>query len=102
MNRRKNLVFTLSMPGNNAWDGRWSGAANLYVRVRPVPAQRVDSLSLPQNFGYDFGDGWRATVTVREPTSPSETRKLRKASAGFAGYDWMIDEIINHGRILPL
>jgi len=98
---RRNIVFQLSMPSNNAWDGRWSGAERFYVIVRPVPASRIESLSPPRSFGYDFGDGWRASVAVREAGSRNETRKLRKASDGFCGYDWMIDQIIEHGRILP-
>ncbi len=28
-----NLVFTLTMPNNNSWNGRWSGAGNLYAKV---------------------------------------------------------------------
>jgi len=52
-------------------------------------------------FYYNFGDGWGASVSVREVDS-KEARKLRKESAGFCGYDWMVDEIRYHGRILSL
>ena len=27
------LSFTLSMPGNNSWNGKWSGAGKLYAKV---------------------------------------------------------------------
>jgi hypothetical protein len=30
----------------------------------------------------------------------AEARRLRRASAGFCGYDWMIASIEKHGRIL--
>ena len=52
-------------------------------------------------YSYDFGDGWRAGVTVREITSTA-ARKLRKQSRGFCGYNWMVDEITTHGRIKTL
>ncbi len=31
-----------------------------------------------------------------------EARRVRKESKGFCGYDWMVDEIRQHGRILKL
>lgn len=91
------VLFELSMPGNNAWNGRWSGEGKCYAVVRSFR-------SGAPKFGYydyNFGDGWRAGVTVREITSPA-AKKLRKQSIGFCGYDWMIDDICKHGRILTL
>ena len=87
------ISFELSMPGNNAWNGKWSGEGRCYVIVR--------GLRSPPKLGYysySFGDGWRAAVTVREVSS-SAAAKLRKQSAGFCGYDWMVDSIINEGDI---
>jgi hypothetical protein len=55
----------------------------------------------PGHYSYDFGDGWRASVTVRQ-VDEKNARKLRRQSAGFCGYDWMIREIKEHGRILTL
>src|SRR6266700_1053018 len=81
------VSFELSMPGNSAWNGRWSGDGVCYAQVRSYRK------ALPFKLGYydyDFGDGWRASVTVREITSTAAT-KLRKQSQGFCGYDWMID-----------
>lgn len=100
MARRRNLAFVLTMPNNNAWNGRWTGEDTLHALVRPVPGARIDALGdLPRSFYYDFGDGWGASVKVYDP-GPGETRTLRKRSAGFCGYDWMVDQIIEHGRIL--
>ena len=91
------ISFELSMPGNNAWNGRWSGEGSCYAMVKSF---RKNPPKLGY-YDYNFGDGWRAAVTVREVTA-SAAAKLRKQSKGFAGYDWMVDEIIQHGRILPL
>ena len=99
------LAFTLSMPGNNSWNGRWSGEGNLYVKVIDVGASKKAAEKytpmLGQSFGYSFGDGWYASVAVRQVDS-GEARKLKKASRGFCGYDWMIDEIRYEGRIRTL
>ena len=100
-----NLAFTLSMPNNNAWNGRWSGEENLYVVVKAFgrakkTAERFAPL-IGHAFSYNFGDGWRASVLVRE-VKGHEVIELRKKSKGFCGYDWMIDEILKHGRILTL
>jgi hypothetical protein len=100
-----NLAFTLSMPNNNSWNGKWSGASKLYVIVRGVgTSKRVLEKHRPlvgKAFYYNFGDGWGASVSVREVVG-KEVTALRKRSAGFCGYDWMIDEILLHGRILTL
>ena len=52
-----------------------------------------------QSFYYDFGDGWGARVEVM-PVDSREKRKREKVSAGFYGYDWMIDSILKYGDIL--
>ena len=100
-----NLVFTLSMPNNSSWNGKWSGAGNYYAVVRSTGnAKRTIEKYTPivgKAFYYNFGDGWGASVSVREVDS-KEARELKKKSAGFCGYDWMVDEIRYHGRILTL
>ena len=100
-----NLAFTLTMPNNNAWNGKWTGAGRLYVKVLALgTAKKTRAKFEPiigKAFYYNFGDGWGASVSVREVDS-KEARKLRKESAGFCGYDWMVDEIRYHGRIIPL
>ena len=92
------MAFELSMPGVNSWNGRWSGEAKRHVKVMHVGK---GSLAKPGLYGYDFGDGWRASVTVREVDGQT-ARKLRRESDGFCGYDWMCDEIRFHGRIKTL
>lgn len=99
------LCFSLSMPGNNAWNGKWSGEGRGYFVVRNMGnAQKTRTRFTPiigHSFGYNFGDGWFASVAVEE-VSAKEAAKFRKASSGFCGYNWMIDEIIDLGRIRTL
>lgn len=56
------VAFTLTMPGNNSWNGRWSGDAKVYAVVkafrRPLEAKYLG------DFSYNFSDGWRANVNV--------------------------------------
>lgn len=93
------LAFTLSMPGVGSWNSQWSGFGKCYVIVKSVSPKKADLAG--KYFSYDFGDGWRAGVSVRQ-VDASEARKLRRRSDGFAGYDWMVDEILTHRRILTL
>ena len=96
------IAFELSMPSNNAWNGRWTGAERRYVRVRSFRKQETATKILAKtHHHYDFGDGWCAAVHVRQ-VDVKTARRLRKASEGFCGYDWMIDQIVEHGRILTL
>lgn len=90
------MAFTLSMPSPPTWDGHWSGEGKLHVRVRTLRTPVEPGL-----YDYNFGDGWRASIRVR-PVDAKEARRLRRKSAGFCSYDWMIDEICTHGRILTL
>ena len=96
------LSFTLSMPSNNSWDGKWSGDKDLFVVLRSFRGKRgeakANEILTNGYYSYSFGDGWRASIEVQEETAQSAT-KLRKRSKGFSGYDWMITEIIEHGRI---
>lgn len=93
-----NLIFILEMPGNNAWNGRWSGEGNLYAVIRKVSPKKAAQLD-GKSFGYNFGDGWRASVRVHIPRDSIDTRQARKNSKGFCGYDWMVDSIIRDGSI---
>lgn len=97
------VAFELSMPNNNSWNGKWSGAERRYVRVLNVGATKKalakwQAIIDRGQFTYSFGDGWCAMVTVSE-VSADAARKLRKASVGFCGYDWMIDSIRYYGEI---
>lgn len=91
------IAFFLSMPHVASWNGQWSGEGKIYARVRKdsdVPKEYVD-----QTFEYTWSDGWGASVSV-EHVDAKEAAKIRKQSAGFCGYDWMIDSIIDHGKIM--
>ena len=98
------ILFTLTMPGRNSWNGRWSGDGNVYARVRTFSAPKRHAetikriLSQP-NYTYDFGDGWVAQVAVREIKS-DEAQKIMKKSVGFAGYEWFIESIVKYGKIM--
>ena len=91
----KLLKFTLSMPNIGSWDGKWTGEGRNYCRVRRVKGK----LPSKDYYHYNFGDGWSAGVSVREVTA-KEARHARKHTAGFAGYDWMIDSILKNDKII--
>jgi len=91
------------MPNNNAWNGRWSGENTLYARVinfgRSQKAEKqAKSILDTKYYYYNFGDGWGAGISVEEIDS-KKARQIRSKSAGFCGYDWMIQSIKSHGEI---
>jgi len=96
------LQFTLSMPNVGSWNGKWSGRENLYALVHSFSTQKAKAkaaeLLAKRSFYYNFGDGWGASVGVTEITS-TEARRVRKASKGFCGYNWMVDSILADGTI---
>lgn len=87
----KRIIFELSMPSNNAWNGRWSGEDNTYTVARTLTEQKFDELK--RRYTYSFGDGWVAAVSLRE-ANPRE-----KATGKFCGYEWMIDSILKRNAI---
>ena len=98
------LCFELSMPNRNSWNGRWSGEDELYAKVMNLgtskkSAESGEKLVAGSPYFYDFGDGWTAKVSVRK-VDGSESRKTRRKTRGFCGYDWMIKSIRLHRRIL--
>ena len=52
------------------------------------------------NHYYNFGDGWGANVSVRIVEGAKSRNQAIKGSKGFCGYDWMIDSILKHGKII--
>lgn len=94
------FAFVLSMPGVNSWNGRWSGEDRCYVRVKSFSARawKEKLAKLVGYHTYNFGDGWRAGVDVKVVDADTK-RNLLKKTAGFCGYDWMIDSLIQHGEI---
>jgi hypothetical protein len=93
------VAFTLSMPNNNAWNGRWSGEGNVYAIVRSF--RGAIKFNVGESYYYNFGDGWGASVYAKAVTA-GEAAKLRRKSKGFCGYDWMVDDIVRLGRIRTL
>jgi hypothetical protein len=101
----KNLSFELTMPNVGSWNGKWSGSERKYYILKSVSDKFFRNTIEPfldgknhQNFYYNFGDGWGANVELQIVDS-TESRKRRKLSKGFAGYDWMVDSIVLHGTI---
>ena len=92
------IVFKLSMPHANSWNGKWSGEKDAHIITKPdkyVPKDRID-----KNYYYDFGDGWGACVDVIKMNGHSkEYKQMIKNNKGFCGYDWMVNSIINNNEI---
>src|SRR5580692_2601500 len=98
------LIFKLSMPSNNSWNGKWSGEGNLYAHIRPIGASKkavaqAEEILRKGYYVYHFGDGWVAGIDVYECKSAAEARSISKRTRGFCGYEWMIDSIFSHGKI---
>jgi len=99
------LEFKLTMPGRGSWDGRWTGEARNYVRVRSIRNANAKTIQECLNedgigyFHYSWSDGWAAGVSVRILDAQEAKRVRSKKSDGFCGYDWMIDSIIKYGAI---
>lgn len=94
--RQVRVEFTLGMPGRASWNGQWSGEGQRYAAVRsltPDEAQRVLGDDSERSYYHRWSDGWGASVTARRMDLGERT----KPSDGFAGYGWMIDNIIAHG-----
>ena len=87
------VLFTLSMLNVGSWNGKWGGERPDYTIVRSVPPKRVQELRLPNSFYHNFGDGWGASVHARA----MNVGERRPKSAGFYGYDWMVDRIVRWG-----
>lgn len=87
------IAFTLSMSSVGSWNGKWTAADRLYVRVISIGnKKRVNEILAKGSFHYNFGDGWVAGISVKK-VDAKEARRLRTASKGFCGYEWMIDSI---------
>lgn len=85
------MIFELSMPSNNSWNGKWSGEDRKYTVAKKVTDKKAAELQ--EYYSYNFGDGWVAGITIRE-AKPRE-----RATNKFCGYEWMIDSILWHGEI---
>ena len=85
------LIAELTMPRNNAWNGKWAGKDNKYTILFSTSKNMCKYIG---NYRYDFGDGWIANVEIRE----AEYRE--KITNEFLGYGWMVDSIKINKKIL--
>lgn len=97
------LAYFLSMPNNNAWNGKWTGQGKPYVIVKNYGRsnESIKKASGILDIGscyYNFGDGWGASVAIKK-VDAKEASRLRRKSAGFCGYNWMVKSIETHGDI---
>lgn len=90
------VVFKLTMPNRNTWNGKWTGDEMIFARSKKdkdVPKEVIG-----KSFLHHWDDGWIACVSV-EKMDCKEANKLMRMSNGFCGYDWMIESIIRYGEI---
>lgn len=92
------------MPNRGSWNGRWSGENNLYAVVKTFgrgkkASERCAKLIASGSWYYRWEDGWGASIKVRQ-VDATEARRIRKASRGFCGYEWMIESILKYDKIL--
>lgn len=91
------------MPNRGSWNGRWSGEDQRWLLIRRLSNtkknfERAEKLN-GNSWHYSWSDGWGANVTCTV-IEPKTSRYWLKKSAGFAGYDWMVDSILMYNRIL--
>jgi hypothetical protein len=90
------LSFELSMPGRASWNGKWSGEHQCWAIVKSYRGKEVEekmkNILEAQPYSYRWEDGWAASVAVRK-VNAKEAQRIRKKSAGFAGYDWEDDNL---------
>lgn len=96
----KTILFEFLWNNIGSWNGKTAGQDKKYYIRRQVSKEQDPENKLDNGyFIYDFGDGWTAGVSSKR-VSAREAQKAMRQSAGFHGYDWMVDEILKHGRIL--
>ncbi len=96
------IQYTLTMPGKGSWDGKWSGESKFYARCRYYTKGEIDKIldgKDSRSWIYRWSDGWAAQVAALV-VDTKKAAFTRKHSLGFCGYDWMIDSIEAHGKII--
>lgn len=98
LGRLKIVSFQLTMPNVGSWNGKWTGAAKQYFIIRKLrdTSQFLKGGETENSFRYSWNDGWSANVNC-EIIDAKEAAKRRKVSSGFCNYDWMVNNIIDHG-----
>jgi hypothetical protein len=90
------LSFTLSMPS------RWSGEEKVYAVFKNFAgkkaARKAQELLSHHSWHFSWGDEWGATIVAKRVYG-FEFRRLKKESAGFCGYEWMVESILVCGEI---
>lgn len=102
------ISFELTMPNKGSWNGKWSGENDKYFIINSYSEKYLNSKDYfkrlldkgTDSWYYNFGDGWGANVQA-QIIDGIESRKRRKASKGFCGYDWMVESILFIGKIDP-
>lgn len=97
------LCFKLSMPNVGSWNGKWTGENTLYARVinfgrSEKENEKARAILDKGYYHYNFGDGWAAGIYVSQ-VDAKEAASIRRRSAGFSGYDWMIQSIKDNNKI---
>jgi hypothetical protein len=93
------IWFVLRMRNTPTWNGRWSGAGDLYAKRVNVSVKKAEELLKEGSFFFRWSDGWSCSVDVVKPHA-AEARRMAKSTKGFCGYDWMINSILKYGQIL--
>lgn len=97
------LSFQLTMPGVASWNGQWTGSNRAYFKHRKIDDKHPIAKALKEDVPdihhtYRWEDGWMAKVIIKRVDSKTRNKEA-KISAGFCGYEWMIDSILKHGKI---
>ena len=97
------LVFELTMPNRGSWNNQWSQQNERHIIVKKESdvfgKELLNQILKQEDFWYNWSDGWSACVSVKKMDARS-ANKLKKISAGFCGYDWMVTAITKYGEIL--
>lgn len=89
------------MPNRGSWNGHWSGENDRHIIIkneRYFSDKKKMYELVDKDYWYRWNDGWSACISVSKMPAV-EARKLKKKSSGFCGYDWMVESIIEHGKI---
>ena len=96
------------MPNVGSWNGKWNGSNKKHFIIKKFSNKIFNEKVQPllndndhKSFYYNFGDGWGANVCMEIIDSKEGMRRI-KNSSGFCGYEWMIDSILENGKIISL
>ena len=95
----KRVVFELTMPSRGSWDGKWSGEEKNNIIYKNLTDKLAASIGLKEpgdtrSWMHRWSDGWAACVTARA----MHVGEKKKKSAGFCGYDWMVENILCYNQ----